>query len=120
MNDNFHVGLSTGPVVLGTNAGAVYTLPANTVAIMQAYTVHNASQTVRQYPRLYWVPNGGSSVNAGSAGCNEIFGPAEGMAPGEVVTLPYAIQITTAGDTIQGITGTANTVTVTLHGWTAS
>lgn len=93
-----------------TSAGAIYTNPAGTKTFVRGLLLHNTSGAAVAVT-LNWVPAGGNV-----AASNQFFSQA--IAAGETlaVELPYALVLLDDGESIRGVAGSANAVTVVVLG----
>ena len=95
---------------LGVAASTLYTCPTNTRVRVVAATAVNDTTSAETFT-LYRVPSGGT------AGASNLIINAQSLGSQESYTCPEIIgHILEAGDTIQGLAGTANQITVHISG----
>lgn len=96
---------------LGTAAGVLYTVPANTLTTISAATLTNSTATART-ATMHLVPSGGAPGPA-----NMILS-ARTISPGESYNVAQAIgQTIPAGATIQALADAAAAVTLVASGY---
>ena len=107
-----------GESVVSTAAAAVYTVPANTTAVITRAVATNVGATGAQLT-LWVVRSGGARANG-----NIILGAA---AAGQVLSAgasePYVINslaglVLNAGDALHALSDTATAINLTASGWT--
>jgi hypothetical protein len=107
-----------GPVQVPNAAGALYTAPANTIAVITRAVATNV--TAGGVTLTLWVVRSGGAradanivVGAAAAGQTLSAGPAEPL-----VLNPLAGLVLRAGDALHGLSDTATAVNIVASGWT--
>jgi hypothetical protein len=93
-----------GPILMTTGAQTYYTVPANTTTIIRSIHIANTSGTAATATL---------SIGADAAGTRLL--PAKSIAANEVYHLPCFI-VLTAAETLRGLAGTTNVLTLTVSG----
>lgn len=111
--------ITDGITTLPSSVAAVVTNPVSTLSTVRSIVLHNTGETAETV-KLYRVKNSGGSVGSAvdsGAGVNRFF--CEIMAPNQTIGLDIPAQgiiMDGENDTIQGVTTTANTVTMMADG----